>query len=90
MTLRIEEFCVSREFLELQKIPVTQEFPRLKLSPPIFQKMRISWEFPTCGFLLNIPALGSWYIRSCCENLCCTKAVDSQVLINYGLSSIKS
>ena len=49
---------MAREFPEPWEIPVTQEFPRLKLFPPVSQEMGISPELPACGFLLNIPALG--------------------------------
>ena len=57
MVLRILEFPMAWEFRGPREIPITQEFPRLKLFPPISWEMGISREFLTRGFPLNIPGI---------------------------------
>ena len=42
--------------LRIREIPVTREFPRLELFPPVSRETGISREFPTRGFPLNIIA----------------------------------
>ena len=50
MALRVWEFPEPRE------VPMIRDFPKLKLFPPVSHEMEVSREFPTHGFLLNIPA----------------------------------
>ena len=48
---------MAREFPEPREVPITREFPRLKLFPPVSRETGISREFPARGFPLNIAAL---------------------------------
>ena len=64
MVLKIREFPMAWEFPEPREISATQEFPRLKLFPPISWKMGISREFPTHGFPLSIPVGPSSYNKA--------------------------
>ena len=59
MASRKWEFLLAQELLKPQEIPVTREFLRFKLFPPISWEMKISQEFPARGFPLNIPVLPS-------------------------------
>ena len=54
MASRIREDHMARAFPEPREIPVTWEFARLKLFPPISRETGISQEFPAHGFPLNI------------------------------------